>query len=85
MSVPPPPDETHEELSVDDQVMVLVALFAIEEGVAVRVTVGTAEVGEPLPPLHDVRPENASSTAIIPLKRILDMCIFSFVIIYLNK
>ena len=38
--VPPPPVEVHEVLLVDDQLRVDVAPFAIEEGDAVRVTVG---------------------------------------------
>ena len=40
--VPPPPDERHESLSVDDQVMLEVAPFWIEDGVAVRETTGMA-------------------------------------------
>jgi hypothetical protein len=39
--VPPPPDEVHEVLLVDDQVILEVAPFWIEDGVAVRVTDGT--------------------------------------------
>jgi hypothetical protein len=38
--VPPPPDEVHEVLLVDDQLMVDVAPLWIEDGDAVRVTVG---------------------------------------------
>ncbi|OFZ68872.1 MAG: hypothetical protein A2V79_06375 [Betaproteobacteria bacterium RBG_16_56_24] len=38
--VPPPPDEVHAVLLVDDQLRVEVAPFAIEDGDAVRVTVG---------------------------------------------
>ena len=39
--VPPPPDEVHEVLLVDVQVILVVALLWIEDGVAVRVTDGT--------------------------------------------
>ncbi|OFZ68873.1 MAG: hypothetical protein A2V79_06380 [Betaproteobacteria bacterium RBG_16_56_24] len=38
--VPPPPDEVHAVLLVDDQLRVEVAPFAIEDGDAVRVTTG---------------------------------------------
>ena len=38
--VPPPLGETHEVLLVDDQVMVVLALYAIEDGDAAMVTVG---------------------------------------------
>jgi hypothetical protein len=40
--VPPPPDEVHEVLLVDDQVILEVAPFWIEDGVAVRATTGAA-------------------------------------------
>ena len=40
--VPPPPDEVHEVLLVDDQATRVVAPFAIEDGVAARVTTGAA-------------------------------------------
>jgi hypothetical protein len=43
--VPPPLGEVHEVLSVDDQLTVAVAPFAIEDGVAIRVTVGLNTVG----------------------------------------
>jgi hypothetical protein len=39
--VPPPPDEVHEVLLVDVQLMLEVAPLAIEEGDAERVIVGT--------------------------------------------
>ena len=38
--VPPPPVEVHDVLFVDDQATKEVAPFAIEDGVAVMVTVG---------------------------------------------
>jgi hypothetical protein len=40
--VPPPPDDMHEVLLVDDQATTVVAPYAIEEGVAVRLTIGAA-------------------------------------------
>jgi hypothetical protein len=77
--VPPPPDEVHEVLSVDDQLTVAVAPFAIEDGVAIRVTVGldtappvlvVSVVVDPFvvsvvvdPPPHEARPETANRTA----------------------
>jgi hypothetical protein len=42
MPVPPPPDEVHEVLLVDDQATKEVAPTAIEDGVAVRVMAGGA-------------------------------------------
>jgi hypothetical protein len=40
--VPPPPDEVHDALLVDDQVILEVAPFWIEDGVAVSATTGAA-------------------------------------------
>jgi hypothetical protein len=40
--VPPPPEEAHEVLLVDDQAMTAVAPLAIEDGDAERVTIGAA-------------------------------------------
>jgi hypothetical protein len=42
--VPPPPDEVHEVLLVDDHVTREVAPYAIEDGVAVTVMAGRAAV-----------------------------------------
>jgi hypothetical protein len=42
--VPPPPEEVHEVLLVDDHVMTEVAPFAIEDGDATREMVGAATV-----------------------------------------
>ena len=39
---PPPPDEVQEVLLVDVQLMLEVVPYAIEDGVAVRVTTGAA-------------------------------------------
>lgn len=40
--VPPPPDEIHDAVLVDIQLIVDVAPLAMDEGVAVRVTTGNA-------------------------------------------
>jgi hypothetical protein len=67
--VPPPPDEVHEVLLVDDHATMEVAPYAIEDGVAVRVmagldpatTVAVTVVVVPPPPPHDTSPETVSS------------------------
>lgn len=41
-----PPDKEHEVLLVDDQLREVLAPFAIEVGIAVRVTVGPIAMGE---------------------------------------
>jgi len=59
--VPPPPDEVQEVLSVDVQVMLEVAPYAIEDGAAVRVTTGAVApivtvvpwLAVPPGPVHD--------------------------------
>jgi hypothetical protein len=70
--VPPPPDEVHEVLLVDDQAITVVAPYAIEEGVATRVTDGfdvatpaaIRAVVDPPPPPHDARLVIVSSAEI---------------------
>jgi hypothetical protein len=59
--VPPPPDEVHEVLSVEDQETVAVAPLAIEVGDAERVTTGAGSptvtvvpwLAVPPRPLHE--------------------------------
>jgi hypothetical protein len=65
--VPPPPVEVHEALSVDDQLMVVLALYAIEVEVAERVMVGALEAAREFalgaftpPPPQEARPEIAN-------------------------
>jgi hypothetical protein len=59
-----PPAKVHAVLSVDDQLRVVVAPFAIEVGVAERVAVGAGVgLGESFPLLHEARPETATSAA----------------------
>jgi hypothetical protein len=94
--VPPPPDEVHEVLLSDVQLRAAFAPFAIEEGVATRVTVGlnsTTFVGglavrvvvDPPPPPHDARPETANSIAKIILERTLKPTALLFdMILYLQ-
>ena len=64
---PPVPElEVHEVLLVDDQVMEVLAPFAIEGAAAEMDTVGVVtggmSVAEPPPPEHAARPETANSS-----------------------
>ena len=81
--VPPPLGELQEMLSVDDQLRRVVTPLAIEEGTAIRVTVGlntatpvaefsVSVVVDPPPPPHEARPDTANSIAKITLRKALD-------------
>ena len=72
--VPPPPDEVHAVLLVDVQLTVVVEPLAIEDGAAIRVTVGVeinavlfvpalCTIADPFPPPHEARLETTNSSA----------------------
>ena len=85
--VPPPPDDVHEVLLVDVQLILAVAPFVIVDEDAVRVTVGIGTVGigaappkdeVPVsvvtvpPPPHEVRPDSEKTIDKIILVRAFD-------------
>ena len=77
--VPPPPEEVHEVLLVEDQLTVVLAPFAIEVEVAETdmtgrlLMIGAAiTIVEPSPPPHEARPEITISPVKKGLSRSID-------------
>ncbi len=83
---PPPPEDVHESLLADVQLMAVLALYGIEVDVAKMDTLGAVVVDPPPPPLpHEARPETAKNTAKKTLRRTLELIVLFVIFVSLNN